>query len=99
MRAITSTTRWSERMCEFSILDSKFLIAATAILMAAGTIGEAQAPPSSAGAELRAKFDRRLQDIAGRVDGVVGYEIVDATSGDRFAHLERETFPTASTIK
>jgi beta-lactamase class A len=51
------------------------------------------------GAELRAKFDHRLAEIAGKVDGVVGYEIVDLTSGDRFAHLERDTFPTASTIK
>jgi beta-lactamase class A len=51
------------------------------------------------GAELRAKFDHRLAEIAGTVDGVVGYEIVDLTSGDRVAHLERETFPTASTIK
>jgi len=53
----------------------------------------------STGAELRAKFERRLQELAARVDGVVGYEIVDLASGDRFAHLERETFPTASTIK
>src|SRR6476620_4447037 len=50
-------------------------------------------------ADLRAKFERRLHDIAARVDGVVGYEIVDMTSGDRIAHLERETFPTASAIK
>ena len=51
------------------------------------------------GADLRAKFEHRLQEISARVDGVVGYEIVDLLSGDRFAHLERETFPTASTIK
>ena len=56
-----------------------------------------QAPSTSA--ELRAKFDRRLQEISSRVDGVVGYQIVDLVSGDRFAHLERESFPTASTIK
>ena len=29
----------------------------------------------------------------------MGYAIVDLTSGDRFAHLETSTFPTASTIK
>src|SRR6185369_713806 len=29
----------------------------------------------------------------------MGYAIVDLTSGDRFVHLDRETFPTASTIK
>jgi beta-lactamase class A len=49
--------------------------------------------------ELQAKFERRIQDIAARVDGVVGYLIVDQASGLRVAHLERESFPTASTIK
>jgi beta-lactamase class A len=50
-------------------------------------------------AELKQKFERRAAEIAARVDGVMGYVIVDLTSGDRFAHLDRETFPTASTIK
>ena len=54
--------------------------------------------PSTA-AELKQKFDRRAAEIAARVDGVMGYAIVDLTSGDRFVHLDRETFPTASTIK
>jgi beta-lactamase class A len=56
----------------------------------------AQSPTA---AELKAKFEKRLQDIAAHVDGVVGYEMLDLTSGERIAHLERETFPTASTIK
>src|SRR5207244_5593077 len=56
-----------------------------------------QASPTVA--ELRAKFEQRLQQISSRVDGVVGYEMLDLTSGERIAHLERETFPTASTIK
>jgi beta-lactamase class A len=54
---------------------------------------------SPTAAELKAKFERRLQEIAGRVDGVVGYAVLDLTSGDRIGHLDRETFPTASTIK
>jgi beta-lactamase class A len=49
--------------------------------------------------ELRSKFEQQLQQISSRVDGVVGYSVLDLTSGDRIAHLERETFPTASTIK
>ena len=49
--------------------------------------------------ELKATFERRVQEIARRVDGVVGYAVLDLTSGDRIGHLERETFPTASTIK
>jgi beta-lactamase class A len=60
-------------------------------------VAQPQAPAT--GAELRAKFEHRVQEIAARVDGVVGYEILDLVSGDRFTHLERESFPTASTIK
>jgi beta-lactamase class A len=70
----------------FLILNSTFLIAAAA-------------QPSASASELRAKFEARLAAIAARVDGVVGYEMLDLTSGERIAHLERETFPTASTIK
>jgi beta-lactamase class A len=95
---MTSATRTSGRLYEFLILDSKFLIAAAA-LVAASSLSAAQGPPSPTAAELRAKFERRLHDVAAKVDGVVGYEILDLTSGDRFAHLERDTFPTASTIK
>ena len=57
----------------------------------------AQASPTAA--ELTAKFERRVQEIAGHVDGVVGYVILDLTSGDRLSHLDRDVFPTASTIK
>ena len=49
--------------------------------------------------ELRAKFEHQLQEISSRVDGVVGYAVLDLTSGDRLEHLADETFPTASTIK
>src|SRR5262249_49693293 len=89
------TTCISRRAYEFLILNSTLLIAVAAMLPFMGASVGAQ----STGAELRAKFERRLQDISNRVDGVVGYQILDLTSGDRFAHLERETFPTASTIK
>jgi len=83
-------------MYAFQIPHSKFLIAATAAAIA---VAVAALSAQATGAELRAKFERRLQEIAATVDGVVGYEVVDLTSGDRFTHLERETFPTASTIK
>src|SRR2546423_10318045 len=99
MRAPFSRTGSLERTYEFFILNCQFLIAATAMLLAAAAISAAQPPASQTAAELKAKFERRLAEIAARVDGVVGYEIIDSTSGDRFAHLERETFPTASTIK
>src|SRR5205823_4972303 len=58
------------------------------------------APPlSPTASELKAKFERRVLDIAASVDGVVGYAIVDLTSADRIAHLDRASFPTASSIK
>lgn len=52
-----------------------------------------------AAAEFKTKFETRLQTIASAVDGVVGYDILDLTSGEHLTHLERGTFPTASTIK
>jgi beta-lactamase class A len=60
-----------------------------------------QPPPDSATLqrELRAKFDARLHEIARAVDGVMGYAIVDLTSGDRIEALATTEFATASTIK
>jgi beta-lactamase class A len=69
------------------IPNSKFLILAAAVLAA---------QPSPTTSELKAKFERRLQEIAARVDGVVGYEMLDLTSGEKISRLERETFPAAS---
>src|SRR3954471_14290535 len=97
MRAMASTTRMSERVYEFQILNSKFLIGT--LLLSLSPVSVVPATQGSTSNELKSKFESRLSDISGRVDGVVGYEIVDLTSGDKFAHLERDTFPTASTIK
>jgi len=66
---------------------------------AALALGVALAAQSTPAAELKAKFERRVEEIAGRLDGVAGYVFVDLTSGEKIAHLEREVFPTASTIK
>lgn len=50
--------------------------------------------------DMRAQFVARLEAIVRSVDGVVGYAVVDLTSGERIAErLEREPFPTASAIK
>ena len=70
--------------------------AVCAWLLAASASAGAQTPPAT---ELRAKFERRVQEIAATVDGVVGYSILDLTSGDRIGHLENTTFPAASAIK
>jgi beta-lactamase class A len=94
---MTSTTRMSERVYEFLILNSKFLIVPA--LLASSPVSVVPATQGSTSNELKSKFESRLTDISSKVDGVVGYAIVDLTSGDRVAHLERETFPTASTIK
>ena len=50
--------------------------------------------------DLRGQFGARLESIVRTIDGVVGYAIVDLTSGARVAsRLEGEPFPTASAIK
>ena len=56
-----------------------------------------QATPHQA--TLRAQLETQLKQIADRLDGVMGYFVVDLTSGERFGLREHETFPTASTIK
>lgn len=50
--------------------------------------------------DLRAHLQSRLDAVVRGVDGVVGYVIVDVTSGAQVAgRLEQEPFPTASAIK
>ena len=49
--------------------------------------------------ELRHGLERRLEAIATGLDGVLGYTIVDLTSGERIERLQDQVFPTASTIK
>jgi beta-lactamase class A len=66
--------------------------------MAIAASAAAQAPPTS-GDALRTRFAAAIERIADDADGVVGYTIVDITSGERFARLEQAAFPAASTIK
>jgi beta-lactamase class A len=80
------------------IPNSEFLILNFCGCLLGAAVLSAQ-PAAPVAAELKSKFERRVQEIASRVDGVVGYVIVDLTSGERITHLERESFPTASTIK
>jgi len=62
-------------------------------------IGTATFLASDPHAILKAAFTKQLETIAAGVDGVVGYAVVDLTSGDRFERLATAQFPTASTIK
>ena len=75
---------------------SRLTAQAAFLLLAATASASAQMSPP---AELRAKFEKRVQEISSRVDGVVGYSIVDLASGERIGHLESASFPTASAIK
>ena len=74
---------------------SAFVVLSSSFLVLSSRSASAQTPA----ADLKAKFEARVQEIAARVDGVVGYSIVDLTSGDRIGRLEHATFPTASAIK
>jgi len=76
---------------------SRLKVPGAFLLFAAAASSGAQTPPLAS--ELRGKFEKRVQEISARVDGVVGYAIVDLTTGERIGHLEHETFPTASAIK
>lgn len=65
----------------------------------AGSLVAAQSDSVAIGDALKAKFARQLDAVVGEVDGVLGYVIVDVTTGDRWAEHDRTPFPTASTIK
>jgi beta-lactamase class A len=64
--------------------------------LAAGMVLQAQDAKRS---EFRHVLERRLDAITTSLDGVLGYTIVDLTSGERIEHLPQAVFPTASTIK
>jgi beta-lactamase class A len=51
------------------------------------------------GIELREKLAASLERTASTLDGIMGYAVVDLTSGDRIERLPSSVFATASTIK
>lgn len=61
--------------------------------------GAAQETPNALQQDLRRGLERKLQAIVDGLDGVVGYAALDLSSGEEFGRLERQPFPTASTIK
>jgi len=63
------------------------------------TAQTAPAPAAKPAEILRRQFDARLQEVAGRVDGIASYAIIDLATGDRFARYPDVVLPTASTIK
>jgi beta-lactamase class A len=66
---------------------------------AAPAFTQSAGPTSALARDLQARYQRRLHDVAASVDGVVGYSVLDLTSGERIGSLEHAVFPTASTIK
>ncbi|HXG56250.1 MAG TPA: serine hydrolase [Vicinamibacterales bacterium] len=71
-----------------------------AAVMLTGFGADAQTPVSTPkSSELRQKMQAQLESIAVRLDGVMGYTIIDLTSGERVDRLQNEVFPLASTIK
>lgn len=68
--------------------------------IARGQDPPAAGAPGPLAVELKAALVARLEGIASGRDGVLGYALVDLTTGELVAaRLEREPFPTASTIK
>ena len=74
---------------------SRSATAAVATVLACGVVLGQDAKPAA----LRDALERRLSNIADSLDGVLGYAILDLTSGQRIEHLQDEVFPTASAIK
>jgi beta-lactamase class A len=70
-----------------------------AVSLLAGGAALAQQPASLLQQDLRRVLDRKLVAITDSLDGVMGYAALDLTSGDQIGRLERQEFPTASTIK
>jgi beta-lactamase class A len=67
--------------------------------MVAAATGAARQTADPKASALQEALERRLAGVAESIDGVLGYEAVDLTTGLRFGRLQREVFPTASTIK
>ena len=73
---------------------------ATLTLGVALTLAAAgQAPSAEKPAELRAKLTKTLDAIASDLDGVMGYVVLDLTTGERIERRPNEVFPLASTVK
>jgi beta-lactamase class A len=65
----------------------------------AGAVLSAQEKPPILAQELRRTLEHQLESTVANLNGVVGYAALDLTSGEEFGRLERQEFPTASTIK
>lgn len=71
----------------------------TAAVACAACVALVNAQGSAQQSELYGKTRDRLAAIAGDLDGVMGYVVIDLESAERFERLADKTFPLASTIK
>src|SRR3954451_22607218 len=94
---VEAAVSFGVRRSAFVVLCSSFSVLSSSFAVLSSRSVSAQTPPVPL--ELHAKFEKRIAEIASRVDGVVGYSIVDLTTGERVRHLDTATFPTASAIK
>jgi beta-lactamase class A len=78
---------------------ARFSLSLTGIWLVLVVGNSAQRPSPTLSHELRGVLNRQLQSIVERLDGVIGYAAIDLTSGEEIGRLERQEFPTASTIK
>jgi beta-lactamase class A len=75
------------------------LVACAIALATAAAVAQSQPAPTAKAVELRAKLASQLSATAAALDGIMGYTVIDLTSGDRIDRLPAEVFPLASTIK
>jgi beta-lactamase class A len=76
------------------------ILSGAALIAVATVIALAGEPSSPLQDDLRRQLQARLDAIAAKVDGVVGFVVVDLSTKDRVSgRLENQPFPTASTIK
>jgi beta-lactamase class A len=76
---------------------NKILQYAAVLLVATASLAAQSGPLQQ---DLRSQLQARLEGIASRLDGVLGFVVVDLTSQERIAaRLQTQQFPTASTIK
>jgi beta-lactamase class A len=79
----------------------KFLAFAIMITLATSTFGQPkpEAPRDTGSDLLWKKLETRVDEIAGKLDGVMGVAILDLTDGHILLHNADRVFPTASSIK
>jgi beta-lactamase class A len=75
----------------------KRIVSLSAVFAALAVCAFGQAQPGAG--LLRQHLAHRLETLADDLDGVMGYVVIDLTTGERMERLAGHVFPTASSIK